>query len=196
MAVILSPAFGLKKTPRFNTVGQETAALSGSVWVALADYPTWDFVIEIPRLTGRMDDPTSPLAILTGLFFKCKGKAGNFLLQDPDDNEVIAWQYATGDGTSKTFQLTRPIGSDGVDIVQNWNGTPVLSINGTPTLAYSLTNRGVVTFNVAPAIGDVLTVDGQFDFRLKFSEDSMQDLTQFFQDEWSCSTLSLFSVNL
>jgi uncharacterized protein (TIGR02217 family) len=196
MAIVLGSAFGLKKTARFNTILQETSAFQGTVGIALANFPVWDYVLSIPQIQGRLDDVTSPLAQLTGLFFKCRGRAGNFLLQDPDDNQVIAWAYAVGDGVSKTYQLTRPIGSDGIDIVQNWNGAPVLSINGVVTSAYTLSSTGIVTFNTAPANGAVLTVDGNFYFRLRFTEDSMADLTEYFSDRWSISTLNLTSVIL
>jgi uncharacterized protein (TIGR02217 family) len=189
----INSAFGIKKTQRYNTIAQETTAFQGSTYVAGATFPVWDFTITVPQLTGRMDDPTSPLAQLNGLFNICKGRAGTFLLQDPDDNAVLAYQFGTGDGTSKTFQLTRPIGA-GSDIVQNVNGTPVISINGTPTVAFAIDTKGVVTFNVAPAADAVLTWTGQFDFRLKFTTDSLADLTEYFSDKWSINTLSLVSV--
>jgi hypothetical protein len=196
MAVILSPAFGIKKTPRFNTILQETAALQGTVAVSLSDYPLWEFVLTIPQLQGRWDDPNSPLAQLGGIYFKCRGRAGTFLLQDPEDNAVLAWTFAVGDGTSKTFQLTRPIGSDGVDIVQNVNNISNISIAGVPTLAYTIDTRGVVTFNTSPANGSAISWTGQYDFRLRFSEDSMQDLQEFYSERWTISTLSLTSVIL
>lgn len=194
MAIVLSPAFGIKKTPRFNTSLQETAALQGTVAVAMAQYPVWQYVLSIPKLEGRWDDPNSPLAQLGGLFFKCKGRAGTFLLSDPDDNAVLAWTFATGDGASKTFQLTRPIGADGIDIVQNVNNISNISIAGVPTLAYTIDSKGVVTFNTSPANGAALSWTGQFDVRLRFTEDSMSDLEEFFSDRWGISTLALTSV--
>lgn len=194
--VTLSPAFGIRKTPRFNTAGQETAALSGSVFVSLADFPLWDFQIELKQQPGRIDDPTSPIAQLMGIFFECKGRAGTFLLQDVNDCNIVGWQFATGDGTSKAFLLTRPIGNgNGVDIVQNPN-TITISVSGTPTTAYSIDPRGIVTFNVAPALNAPITVDGQFDFRLRFASDSFQDLASFFTNDWELPTLQLTSVNL
>jgi hypothetical protein len=196
MSVVLSPGFGIKKTPRFNTILQETAALQGTVAVSLTEYPVWDFVLSIPQLQGRWDDPNSPLAQLGGIYFKCRGRAGTFLLQDPEDNAVLAWTFAIGDGTSKTFQLTRPIGSDGVDIVQNVNNIANISIAGTPTLAYAIDTRGVVTFNASPANGAAISWTGQYDFRLRFSEDSLSDLNEYFSDRWSISTLALTSVIL
>lgn len=191
----IGSGFGIKKTQRFNTIAQLTAAEQGSVYIPAMTYPAWDFVLTVPQITGRMDDPTSPLAQLNGLFNICKGRAGTFLLQDPDDFQVLSYQFGTGDGTSQTFQLTRPIGA-GSDIVQNVNGTPIISVNGTPTLAFAIDTRGVVTFNVAPTAAAVLTWTGTFDFRVKFSTDSLADLTEFFSDRWSINTLGLVSVIL
>lgn len=196
LSVTLNPAFGIHKTPRFNTVGQETAALSGSIYVSLADFPLYDFVVSIPQQPGRPDDPTSPIAQLYGLFYKCKGKAGTFLLTDPTDCNVVGWQFATGDGTSKAFLLTRPIGTDGeVDIVQNPE-TITISISGTPTAAYSIDNRGIVTFNVAPALNAPITWSGTYSFRLRFSQDSFQDLNNFFVNNYELPTLEFTSVIL
>jgi uncharacterized protein (TIGR02217 family) len=192
----IGSGFGIKKTQKFNTIAQETTAFQGSLYIAGAVYPIWLFTITVPQLTGRMDDPTSPLAQLNGLFNVCRGRAGSFLLQDPDDYQVIAYQFGTGDGTSQTFQLTRPIGSAGVDIVQNVNTISNISINGTPTTAYAIDSRGVVTFNVAPAAAAVLSWEGTFYFRVRFAEDTLADLTEYFSDRWSINTLSLTSVIL
>ncbi|HEY1525005.1 MAG TPA: DUF2460 domain-containing protein [Candidatus Angelobacter sp.] len=187
----------MKKTPVWNTIEQLTTAFQGSVWIAGANFPKWKFVISLPQVLGRADDVTSPISQLLALHFRAKGKCGNFLLRDPSDYQAVAAQFGVGDSVSKTFQLVRPIGTDGdVDIVQNPNGPIVVSVSGTPTSAYSLSNTGIVTFNVAPAANAVLTWDGFYDFRVKFAEDSLDDLTLFFDNQWVVSTIELFSVIL
>jgi uncharacterized protein (TIGR02217 family) len=185
----------MKKTPEFNTIDQTTAAFQGSISIALAQYPRWRFTLSIPQMQGRLDDSTSPIALITGLFLICKGKAGSFLIQDTSDYQVLAYTFGVGDGTSKTFQLTRPVG-DAVDIVQNVNGLPVISVSGVPTTAFTLDSRGVCTFNVAPPAAAPLSWTGNFDFRVKFSSDTMQDLQEFFSDRWAISTLELISCIL
>src|SRR5579864_747118 len=102
MSLFLSKAFGLVKTPRFNTIMQETAALQGGVAVSLAQYPVYDFTMSIPQVTGRWDDPTSPIAQLLDLFMTARGRAGVFTLSDPEDYLVQNFTFGTGDGTSKT----------------------------------------------------------------------------------------------
>jgi hypothetical protein len=161
-------------------------------------YPVWDFSFDIPYLSGRMDDPASGIAQLMGLAFSCKGRAGTFLFQDPKDNTVTAFQFGTGDGSSKVFQLTRPIDANGeVDIVQNLNGSPSLYDNGTLlTGGYSIDSKGLVTFGTAPLAGHPLTWTGSYYFRLRFKEDTLADLKEFYADAWAVSSLGFESVIL
>lgn len=194
----LPVGWGRKKTPRWNTIAQVTAAIQGSVYIPTMVYPVWDFSLDIPYLSGRMDDPTSGIAQLIGLMFSCKGRAGTFLFADPTDNSVTTFQFGTGDGSSKVFQLTRPMDQNGeVDIVQNLNGTPSIFNNGTlVTSGYSIDNKGVVTFSTAPASSHTLTWTGSFYFRLKFKEDAITDLKEFYADAWVVSQLDFESVIL
>ncbi len=192
----LAPGWGRKKTPRFNTIEQLTSAEQGSVYIPTMVYPVWDFSFDIPYLSGRMDDPTSGIAQLIGLMFSCKGRAGTFLFTDPEDNSVTNFKFGTGDGSSKVFQLTRPIDTNGeVDIVQNLNGTPSIFNNGTLlTSGYSIDNKGVVTFGTAPASGHALTWTGSYYFRLRFMEDTLTDLKEFYANAWAVSKLDFKSV--
>jgi len=194
----LAPSWGSNKTPRWNTIAQLTAAIQGSVYIPAMVYPVWDFSFDIPYLSGRMDDPASGIAQLMGLAFSCKGRAGTFLFQDPSDNTVTTFQFGTGDGSSKVFQLTRPIDTNGeVDIVQNLNGSPSISNNGTLlTSGYSIDSKGLVTFGTAPAAGHALTWTGSYYFRLRFKEDTLADLKEFYANAWAVSSLGFESVIL
>jgi hypothetical protein len=132
--ITISPAWNMVKTPRFNTIAQETVAMQGNVYVAGAVTPVWDFKLSIPYLTGRIDDPTSVVAGLLGLFVNAKGRAGTFTFYDSRDHAVTNYQFGTGDGSSQVFQLTRPIGAAS-EWVQNVVGTPSIFINGTQVSA-------------------------------------------------------------
>jgi hypothetical protein len=178
--------WGRTKIPRSNTAAQVTAAFQGSFYESLTQYPVWDFTMTVPYLSGRMDDPTSGISQLMGLYFSCNGRAGTFLFNDPFDNTVTAANFGTGDGSSQTFQLVRPMGTGGNDIVQNLNGAPSLYNNGTLlTSGYSIDSKGVVTFDSAPADGHALTWTGSFYFRLRFKEDTLQELKEFFNEAWT-----------
>jgi hypothetical protein len=191
--ITISPAWNMVKTPRFNTIAQETTAMQGNVYVAGAITPVWDFKLSIPYLSGRIDDPTSVVAGLLGLFVNAKGRAGTFTFFDIRDHAVTNYQFGTGDGSSEVFQLTRPIGAAS-EWVQNVVGTPTIFINGTPTTAYTIDDKGVVTFNTPPANAAVLSWSGDFQYLLRMKDDSLQDLTLFFENAWSISTIAFESV--
>jgi len=197
--ITFSPAFNAIKTQRFNTIAQETAAAQGSVYVAPMTYPVWDFKISLPYLQGRMDDPSSPIAQLSGAFNAAKGRAGVWLYLDPRDNTVTNYQFATGDGATKIFPLLRPIGSAGKDLVQNVTAAPTIKVDGvtkTVTTDYTIDSKGVVTFVTAPANTKPITWTGTFYFLCRWKADSWQDLAQFFTDAWTISTLEFESVIL
>jgi hypothetical protein len=191
--ITISPAWGMGKTLRTNTIAQETAAQQANVYVATMLTPVWDFKLTIPYLSGRIDDPTSPIAQLLGLFAAAKGRAGTFTFFDNSDHQVTNYQFGTGDGSSEVFQLTRPLGNS-FEWVQNVVGTPTIFINGTPTSAYDIDDKGVITFHSAPANGAALTWSGDFQFLLRMKDDSIADLKLFFEDAWAISTLAFESV--
>jgi hypothetical protein len=185
----------ISKTQRYNTIAQETTALSAGVYVAGAMSPVFDFTMSIPLLTGRIDDVTSDIAMLHGLFAYTRGRAGTFLFPDPRDNTVTNGTFGTGDGVSKTFQLTRPLGSMANIAVQDLNGIPAIYINGSPTSLYTIDDRAVITFNTAPAAAAVLSWTGQFLFRCRFKQDTIENLRLVFENAWVLDKLEFESVN-
>lgn len=93
----------------------------------------------------------------------------------------------TGDGFNREFQLVKSYTRGPASYVRDI-GLPVLSSvliadNGTPTTAFSLTRPGgLVTFDVAPVAGHVLTWGGLFDCPVRFeADDSLSALIQAFQ---------------
>src|SRR5258708_27384933 len=177
---LISPAWGCTKSPRFNTIVQDTAGLQ-QVAVSLTDFPVWDFKCMLPFVSGRIDDKTSAVANLLGFFFKNKGRAGTFLFTDPRDNTVTAYQFATGNASTKVFQLLRPVGQNGgIDLVQNPVANPAIYLNGVlQTSGYSIDSKGVVTFTSAPGSSVAITWTGTFQFLCRFSADTWADLKLF-----------------
>ena len=192
--ITLAPGWGMKKTLRYNTIPQETAAMQANVYVSTMETPLWDFTLSIPYLSGRIDDPNSSIAGLVGLFANAKGGAGTFTFMDPRDHAVTNYQFGTGDGSSKVWQLTRPLGAAS-EWVQNIVGTPSIYNNGTlVTSGYSIDEKGIISFDSAPANGHALSWSGDFQYLLRFKTDSLQDLTLFFEGAWTISTLEFESV--
>jgi hypothetical protein len=176
-ALPISMARGLKKTPNFNTVKQTTAAGMTSA-VSLKPYPTWDFELSLDNIQGQESASSSVLAQFMSVYMATAGGAGLFLFTDPQDNQVTATQFGTGNGSAVSFQLGRSI-NGAIDIIQNWQGTPSIYINGSLTSTVIITPTGVVTFSAAPASGAVLTVTGSFYFLCRFSDDTLDAIRSY-----------------
>ena len=171
----ISAASGVKKTPRFNTVKQSTAAGLTSA-IALMPFPAWDFEISMDNIKGR--ESFDVVSKFLGIYMATCAGANTFLFSDPQDNAVTGAQFGTGNGTAVAFQLSRNIYGM-PDIIQNLNGTPKIYVNGTLTTPSSISTTGVVTFSSAPANNAVLTWAGQFYFCVRFTEDTL-DATRAF----------------
>lgn len=203
---------GFKKTPHYNTVRQMTAARRGSSAFSLMPYPTWDFEVDLNHVLGGEAIAGSVLQSFLGTFMACRGGGDFFFFTDPNDNAVTTVQGVMlnvtpgaaapmgqrGDGASKVFQLARSI-DQGVDILQNVTLTQVC-INGVPTVAYSVSSTGVVTFTVAPANNAVITWAGTFRYLCQFKDDTLGDLARVSKNGsgflWDCSAIAFESVQL
>lgn len=176
----IAMAKGLKKTPNFSSVVQRTAAGMGNSGVALKPYPTWDFEFDMDWVLGNEALANSVVGSFMGIYMQCQGQASLFLFRDPQDNAVSAMQFGTGNGTATAFQLCRTIGNGGAtDILQNWNGSPTIYVNGVLTTPSSIDSTGIVTFSSAPANGVALTVTGSFYFLCRFSADTLSSVRSF-----------------
>jgi len=173
----LSMAAGLKKSPRWNTVRQKGPAGINAA-IALMPFCVWDFEFSLDNITGHEHTASSVVAQMLGTFMATAGGAGLFLFADPQDNSVTGAQFGKGDGTSKSFQLSRNIYGY-PDIIQNVNGTPSIYVGGTLTAPASITTTGVVTFATAPASGAVLTWTGNFMYACRFAEDTIDATRNF-----------------
>lgn len=101
----------------------------------------------------------------------------------------------TGDGVSRVFQLARQI-DQGTDIPDDIVSS-VVFVNGTANANVTTTENGVVTFSSAPGAGAVLSWQGQFRYRCRFTEDSVQDLARVSKNPhswlWSASSIEFES---
>ena len=84
----------------------------------------------------------------------------------------------TGNGTLKTFQLTKKYGSGLRDylrvITKPVAGSVLVAVNGTPTTAFSVdTTTGIVTMTTAPANGALVTAGFAFDVPVRFDTDKL-----------------------
>ena len=187
----ISMAAGLRKTPRFNTVKQTTAAGTVSA-ISLMPYPCWDFELSLDFIKGH--ERFGVVSQFLGLYLATAGGANPFLFVDPQDNKVTGAQFGIGNGTATAFQLSRNLFGS-VDIIQNAIGVTVLA-NGTPAPC-TFSPTGVVSFGTAPANGAILTWSGQFGYMCRFAEDTL-DSTRVFTvnngiDYWNISGIKFSS---
>jgi hypothetical protein len=215
---------GFKKTPHFNTITHKPAAGRGVVTASLVPYPTWDFDVSVQWIRGDEAGPFTLLAGFLDVFIQCQGSGVFFYFTDPRDNTVSGNQGVMlnvtpgaanpmstfGDGVSTQFQLARTIGPSGlaIDIIQNVVGTPIIMVNGTPTLEYSISSTGVISFDpslMVPPYGASLSWTGNFRYLCQFSEDTQKDLARVgaianvddpavYDGLWSCGGIKFSSV--
>jgi uncharacterized protein (TIGR02217 family) len=157
-------------------------------------FPIWNFKVQYEVLR---DDPTNAeLQKLLAFFNNHAGMYQQFLFYDPSDNTVTSQQFGTGDGTTKTFQLTRTLGAGNLTFVEPVYAavnTPTVSVNGITTTAFTIGTLGQITFTTAPPAGQALVWSGNFMFVCRFDQDDL-DTQQMMQGLWSQSGIAFRTV--
>jgi uncharacterized protein (TIGR02217 family) len=103
-----------------------------------------------------------------------RGRLRNFKFRDELDFEATNEVFGEGDGTTTTFQLRKISVIDGVSYIRNTYvviGAVVATVNGTPASVTVDSDRGEVTFAVAPADGAVLRGTWMFGVWVRFDQD-------------------------
>lgn len=183
------------KNPQFQNKTQ--VATSGKqTRVAYWSFPIWSFVLVYEFL--RDQGPTyDELNTIRDFFLSRQGSYDSFLYTDPDDNAVTGVGFGTGDGSTKAFQLIRPIKTNGfAEPIQNLNGAPSIYVNGVlQSSGYTVGTTGIVTFTTAPALGAVLTWTGSYYYRVHFKQDITQ-FNEFMYKLWELKQVELESIKL
>ncbi len=177
--------WGVQKSPQFNTTTHR--AVSGyEIRAARMQYPLWTFTLSYEFLR---DGAYAEIETLMGFFLQQMGSFSAFCYSDPSDNAVVNQTFATGDGVTSMFPLTRAYGGF-VEPVQNLDGTPQILTGGTlqTPAAFSIVN-GLVTFAAPPAAGSVLTWTGSFFYRVRFVNDHA-DFNQFMFELYELKQIS------
>lgn len=186
---------GLRKTPNFNTIKQMGPA-GINAGISLKPYPTWDFQFSMDNIEGNEQAAQTALAQFFGIFMATAGGAGQFLFVDGQDHQVTNAPFGVADGTSISFQLSRPIFGQ-PDIIQNVIGTPTIFLNGTVSVPASISPSGIVTITEVPNAGVELTWSGQFAYLCRFSEDTIDAVRTFTinsgLDQWQVSGIKFSS---
>lgn len=135
-------------------------------------------------------------------FFRARqGKAVGFRFKDWSDYSATAVQIGVGDDTTTDFQLVKIYSSGSVavsrDITKPVLGTiniyvdAVLQTGGVTVD----TTTGIVTFTTAPANGEIITADFEFDVPVRFDTDELALSIDSF-DAGSWSSIPLIEVRI
>lgn len=158
-------------------------------------YPKWSFKIAYEVLRDRSETPD--LQKLWTFFNMHAGRAYEFGFLDPTDNTATDMPFATGDGATTDFQLTRTTTFGGITFTE-----PLFRVIGVPTfyadgveVGATVGGGGMISFDTAPADAAVLTWTGQFAFWVRFDTDQLE-AAQMVQSLWSQAGLPMISVKL
>lgn len=198
-----------KKTPEWSTKVQRTASGKESR-VSFFSSPLWNFSLTYEFL--RTDHTFDELKSIVQLFNSCKGSFDTFLFSDPYDRTVVGQVIGYGDGTTASFQLLRNnmgvienvVSVDYSDSLQSIEAVTLISeitsftaikfyINGVENYHNSTSSTGVLTFNIAPQLNDVISWTGQFYYRCRFKED-MMEFNNFMLNLWEAKKVEFVSV--
>lgn len=182
----------------WKTTLQE-ALSSKTTAIGLMQYPiiAWELKYELLR-----DDlSASELRKIFGLVNAQQGRSGTFLYFDSLFNTAALEPFGVGNNTRTKWQLVaafQNVGGPGKpEIIQNFNGTPVIFDNGVLVSAatYAISATGIVTFNTPPVNAHVLTWSGGFLYRCKFLTDAT-DFNQLMQQWWEARAIKFRSIIL
>ena len=179
------------KAPKWSTEVVRTAS-GRERRTAYWPSPLWQFELQYEVIRHR--PLTDELAILWEIFNVLQGQYGTFLFVDPTDCQVPSAtpaSFGTGDGSTKTFQLQRQLGSFTEPVYAVYQ--PTLFDNGSPAGAYTQEPNGQVVFDAAPAAGHALTWSGYFYFGCRFLEDALS-FEQLVSQLWSGKSLKFTSL--
>lgn len=113
-------------------------------------------------------------------FFRArKGRAHSFRFKDWADYTAVGQQIGTGDGSQTTFLLVKSYTSGGITeprmITKPVSGTIKIYKNGllqSSGVSISPTT-GLVIFTAAPANGEIISADFEFDVPVRFDTDRL-----------------------
>ncbi|MDB2414180.1 DUF2460 domain-containing protein [Rickettsiales bacterium] len=134
----------------------------------------------------------SQWAALIAFFRARRGKAVGFRFKDWSDYKAENVQIGVGDDSTTEFQLVKLYSSGSVavsrDITKPVAGTVDIYVGAVlQSSGVSVdTTTGIVTFDTAPADGDIISADFEFDVPVRFDTDEMSiSMDSFDAGNWS-----------
>lgn len=139
-------------------------------------YPRLSF--DIGYGIDNINNPNSAVAALIPFFYARRGRGRGFRFKDWTDYSATGQSIGTGNGVSDTFQLVKTYTSGGQTLIRNIlkpvAGTITIYVNAVEETGLTVdTTTGLVTFNSAPGVSDVITADFEFDVPVRFNTDKL-----------------------
>lgn len=120
------------------------------------------------------------------LHYAQRGSLYAFTFRDWSDYYVSNGGIGTGDGATKTFQLVKVYDVGVRQYVRNIyvpdSSTLTIKVNDVPTTAYSV-SEGKVTFDTAPADGQVIVASFEFFVPVRFADDHLEISVEMATDD-------------
>jgi uncharacterized protein (TIGR02217 family) len=188
--------WSVHKKPAFSTLVADHVS-GREVRDALYQNPIWQFELTFDGLSSSATSypglgANSQQALL-GFFLQMQGQFGTFLFTDPTDNVASDVTFATGDGTTHAFTLSRFMGAflEPVGWVLSVSNVFLNGVNQ-PT-GWALSQPNSLVFTAAPGAGVLIAATFTYAFQCRFDDDDM-DLEQFMSSLWKADSVKFRSV--
>lgn len=186
--------FVASKGPQWST-GVKRSASGREVRSAAWSTPIWEFKLKHPVLRDLALKPE--VGIILSFFNSRMGRFGFFYYLDEDDYLAPLANFATGDGETMQFQLSRRLGADtpyvSVEPVYALWGDPVVTISGNPTTNFTVDPWGQLKFPTPPANGAAIAWSGKFLYVCRFDQDKLT-VEQIVKALWSQDGMTFCSL--
>lgn len=175
-------SWDVTKTPEFFTLAKVSP--SGiDIAASLSAYPRWHFSLSYEVLRAGAEDE---LETLLGFFLSCRGNAVDFLYRDPTDHIAERQVFGVGDGKTTIFQLCHSVGSYVEPVYDTTD--EVIYVGDTKKEDGYTIQGGLASFTTPPSAGRHLAWSGEFYYRCRFKESSIE-FQNFAFKLWSAKTV-------
>jgi len=186
--------YPITKTPQHNTITQRS--MSGiPKFFQQYTYPYYTLKLQFDYLSDN-SNPLDDVHTLMGFYNSVGGAGQDFLFADPlfENNVATNQLFAVGDGVTSSFQLAKSYGGF-VEPVFGLIMTPIITINGVATTAFTWNTHALITFATPPPLNAQIAWSGDWYYRCHFLTDK-NDFDQIFCDAWELQDLQLETVKI
>jgi uncharacterized protein (TIGR02217 family) len=136
---------------------------------------------------------------ILAFFMARRGRARGFRFKDWTDYAITDQIIGTGDGATDQFQIYKRY-DDAIlpfdrPVTQIVSGSLTVTLNGTPTVLYTLLSTGIIDFTSPPGAGVVIRVTCEFDVPVRFDNDQIT-VDLIWEDAGSIPSIGIIEVRV